>query len=737
MSSVTSSNAAIAASDYAKLQKVNLAIGVAAEDLFRQEALPSFAQQNASTSSASTLFKTGVKVAGGLVFLGALWKIIQTIQSTTSSKKRTSTLTEDEEEEIVMSAAATTAARRRSSGVPQGMGNSPIKPKSSSASNTSSAAKDSASKSKTTVATTTSTGVHTIKSPVKQQQIAPPPIPRITGPAIPYKPLNKPIKIGIISPATLIKYGELLKKGLSDLLRFDSTLSPYVSSVEHMYPSADEEKEEEAEQVKKQKTQSTRPLNNGKGLDKFLARVMSEQFDLIILQLHGAQHERFPVAFLPYFNNPAYTHSPLYSLLLLHRPEEILERHFHGYYDYQQLPLPIPIPDNAENSHHSPLLSLLQRNELLADKANTKVHVNVLLGEAYRKQLLRFTDDVIAIPHGFYDLLPPASAAPTSSSSIAFDYGCVGSVTTWGEMRWISDVLELHKEWLKSKEKRKHEREEAFRKKVKKTGVYEKTKEDEQKDRENDRSERVFFLVAGKFERFYLPVEVETANSTHEVEEVEIYEMDMITQKFSDRIKIIQAKSLEEGWNLEFSDLLSLKKYLYAQSDEGKKVVVIRGDFSSSASGLSSFLNSAIDFNVQLYREVTKDFAPKVEYSGILHARPGGSIPIVFESPSMADVEVEGLVMIQVPYDNAHTNNTITSASSSSTSSSSSPWYAQSHYIPQFSSPAVINKLWWYRQHPSFFLSHRAQMIENTKVLSMRHVAKDWIATIIEQFKLK
>jgi len=39
----------------------------------------------------------------------------------------------------------------------------------------------------------------------------------------------------------------------------------------------------------------------------------------------------------------------------------------------------------------------------------------------------------------------------------------------------------------------------------------------------------------------------------------------------------------------------------------------------------------------------------QVEYSGTLHEAPGSSIPVVFESTSMADVAAEGLRMLLVP----------------------------------------------------------------------------------------
>jgi hypothetical protein len=65
---------------------------------------------------------------------------------------------------------------------------------------------------------------------------------------------------------------------------------------------------------------------------------------------------------------------------------------------------------------------------------------------------------------------------------------------------------------------------------------------------------------------------------------------------------------------------------------------------------VSELMSGLVDFNVQLYRELLKGFAPKVEYSGTLHERPGESVPVVFDSPSMRDVaEGEGLRCILVP----------------------------------------------------------------------------------------
>jgi hypothetical protein len=92
-----------------------------------------------------------------------------------------------------------------------------------------------------------------------------------------------------------------------------------------------------------------------------------------------------------------------------------------------------------------------------------------------------------------------------------------------------------------------------------------------------------------------------------------------------------------------------LHDWLWAQSQCGARVVVVAPS-PITPIGLAA-LGAAIDFNMQLYRELLCDFAPKVEYSGTLHERAGSSLPIVWHSPSMCDVTNEGLEgMILVAY---------------------------------------------------------------------------------------
>jgi hypothetical protein len=55
----------------------------------------------------------------------------------------------------------------------------------------------------------------------------------------------------------------------------------------------------------------------------------------------------------------------------------------------------------------------------------------------------------------------------------------------------------------------------------------------------------------------------------------------------------------------------------------------------------------------------------QVEYSGTLHEAPGSSIPVVFESTSMADVAAEGLHMLLVPPPR-HTSSSVDTCTSGS-----------------------------------------------------------------------
>lgn len=331
----------------------------------------------------------------------------------------------------------------------------------------------------------------------------------------------KVARIGIIIPRSLERYGEILKQGF-DKLDLDEI-------------KAKVEMPEEGEDT-----------------TSFTARIKAQNYDIHIVQLHGAHNEE-PVAFNEFRGRR--------TIILVHRPEEVILR-------YQE--------------------------EVLRQlfKKASKI---VLLGEAMvREYKRRFCNQVVSIPHGFFNIKP--KAIETKDLSI----GVVGSVTTWSDMRWIIDVVELMGEI-----------------------------------RRISPNTKVVGYVAGRFVPYTHP---ETGEVIDELESL----------RNNPDCLLLSAQDIETAYhNSEFKDLASFKQWLYGKSNQGKRVLIIEGEFSSEE--LKRLQSSLIDFNTQLYRELLKGFEPKVEYSGTLHERPGDSIPIVFESSSMSDVESEGLHMITVP----------------------------------------------------------------------------------------
>lgn len=329
---------------------------------------------------------------------------------------------------------------------------------------------------------------------------------------------RKVTRIGIITPRSLERYGEIFKEGFDEL---------------------------DSEEIKAK----IEMPEEGEDATGFTTRIRAQNYDVYIVQLHGAHNEE-PVAFNKFRGRR--------TIILVHRPEEVILR-------YQK-----------------EVLRQLFKNA-------SKI---VLLGKAMvREYKRRFCNQVVSIPHGFFNIKP--KAIETKDLSIRV----VGSVTTWSDMRWIIDVVELIGEI-----------------------------------RRISPNTKVVGYVAGKFVPYMHP---ETGEVVDELESL----------RNSPDCLLFSAQEIETAYhNSEFKDLASFKQWLYGISNQGKQVLIIEGEFSNEE--LKGLQSSLIDFNTQIYRELLKDFRPKVEYSGTLHERPGDSIPIVFESPSMSDVESEGLHMI-------------------------------------------------------------------------------------------
>ncbi len=234
----------------------------------------------------------------------------------------------------------------------------------------------------------------------------------------------------------------------------------------------------------------------------------------------------------------------------------------------------------------------------LLERAFDKAIKVVLLGNAEVPTYVARcgADKAMAIPHGFFNINSQAAVPKDLSVSV------VGSVTTWSDMRWIGDVVGLIKEI-----------------------------------RKRSSSTKALGYVAGKFVPYKNP---DTGNTIDELNEL----------RSSPDCIILEAEDIESAYQQAggFTDLASFKAWLWERSGQGAKVIITEGEIKSKE--VKNLQASLVDFNTQMYRELLNDFKPKVEYSGTLHENPGSFIPVVFESPSMADVVSEGIDMVTVHF---------------------------------------------------------------------------------------
>jgi len=278
-----------------------------------------------------------------------------------------------------------------------------------------------------------------------------------------------------------------------------------------------------------------------KGSEAFLS-ALDEDVDFSIVQIHGCETEDplFPQKF------------PGKRVCLIHRPEEFLLRH--GLAGVQFI--------------------------------DQEAHAVVVLGKSIVPLYQRLfpLKPVVAIPHGFFESghLDESRLEP---DSVVF----VGSVTTWGEMRYLSDLLELSKPLLKS-------------------------------------GKKVVVYAGGKFDK-----------------------RSRVTEFISsEQVWVLDHHHVEKSFlNREFSDENTFRNWIFEKSHG--RVVVNLSPFSDDS--LSSWENAIIDFNLQAYREILKAGAPKVEASGTLHKSGGPSIAVVIDCPAMRDIlEVKGMNWLLIPY---------------------------------------------------------------------------------------
>jgi hypothetical protein len=447
-----------------------------------------------------------------------------------------------------------------------------------------------------------------------------------------------PLRIAIISPSTLLHYGNLLAGGFQSLAQEETKCKTF--SIDNYSPNADESASIFAQRVR----------NSG------------NHYNLIIVQLHGCDTE-IPVAFENYkiHNSSANSTdsgqiSATKLVLLVHRPEEVLERHWQRLY--------------TQNIH-----------TLLGNCDGV-----VLLGSAFRKLYANLSREIYIIPHGFSNL--DDSLVLSTEKSLA-SLAVVGSITTWADMRWLSDLIYLHKAYLRVK----------------------------------TASHRVLFYVAGNFLAWKHPKTGQTINELEIIQRnlaknSEINGSHEASQNNSDSsiaAVIISAKQVEtalEGG--EFAPtLLSFKEYLYSLSDSGAKLVILSGALRNSS--LLALQLQLIDFNTQLYREILADFRPKIEYSANLHSFPGLNLPILFNSAALEDISNEGLQFISVNPPPAAPEPAELSAAQQD-----SVFFPESYY-PDYHS--AVQKIYFYQQNPQLYEKTRLENLKAGQKLCFKQIA--------------
>lgn len=292
--------------------------------------------------------------------------------------------------------------------------------------------------------------------------------------------------------------------------------------------------------------QMTTRMPAGADIAAFVSGQEKAAADFTFLEWHGAINEK-PVTSLNY---------PGRLVVLVHRPEEILLR------------------------------NTSEARDPLFQKADAIVFLGKASIETYQKL---YPDKlIVAIPHGFYDsgALDETRLAPDAIAA-------VGSITTWGEMRKIEDVLKLL---------------EAMKKQP---GADQK---------------KILGYIGGKIEAPW-----ENIN------------------QYRGRPDVWLLSNAEIDTAVAANGINSAEAFRQWAYSEAKGRAIIRTDIAPAKSPLDQWEQELIDFNVQFYREEINNL-PKVEYSGTLHLKAAPSVFVVIDSPSMHDVQNdEGFQMVMAP----------------------------------------------------------------------------------------
>ena len=348
------------------------------------------------------------------------------------------------------------------------------------------------------------------------------------------QPSPPSVDVLILSPASLANYANCMERGFMELASGSTITSEHRPSCRSIIA-----REGDAAAA--------------------VALAASQPCGTLLVQLHGA-HTEEPVAFMieAHIRQQQHQQQRPRLVVLLHRPEEILERARRGLYASAA----------SSTDYGGSLLNSLIRH---ADAV-------VLLGEAMREVYASLPGcrRCVAIPHGFFGLLSERDLVQSASTAASSDDSpsiVVGSITTWSDMRWVSDILRMHQAYLEARARAP-----------------------------STLCGGVLFYVAGTYRAYERPdgtridelALLQARSSSLALELVDGHEID--------------ALALERGSGTFSSN--ELRSWLWQRSGHGARVIVVRSGVRD-ATALAAQAR-VCDVNVQLYRELLNDFAPKV-----------------------------------------------------------------------------------------------------------------------------
>ena len=327
-------------------------------------------------------------------------------------------------------------------------------------------------------------------------------------------------------------------------------------------------------------TACTYQAKAGEDPDRFLSNAAIQEDDFVLLQIHGKDTEE------RLLEPVVRTNLSGRLIAYIHRPEELILR--------------IALEENVSYTAAKSLLHTRMRT----------IEAVILSGACFIPEYhALFPEKIVsAIPLGFTN---PGTHVDLSKRLAPNAVVCIGSDTTWGEMRYVEDLISL----LKS-------------------------------IKNHDRSVKVMGYAMGKFDY-------------HATLEQYIGHPDILFLS-NDAISKAQVRGF-------FNEETEFREWLFKTA--GERLIiratvednrVIPEFFSESDNNLFTWENTVLDFNVQMYhelldekREISKRGLPKIEYSGTLHKGSKHMLFVVFESMSMLDVQInEGFSMIKVPFGN-------------------------------------------------------------------------------------